>query len=143
MNEAAREAGLACARQIKTGDWSKAREFLTSLKKPNANAGPVAEHYENEEVSARVGEPGPGINAVAGESGDGNGEEGAACLDGVRSIVKPSRGCASGSVFLCVGEREAMEAFEKIRGTPKYGTPGAFNDEVGVCVRCLVFPKRC
>ncbi|CAN0514188.1 unnamed protein product, partial [Scytosiphon promiscuus] len=38
MNEAAREAGLACARQIKTGDWSKAREFLTSLKKPNANA---------------------------------------------------------------------------------------------------------
>lgn len=132
MNEAAREAGLACARQIKTGDWSKAREFLASLKKPNVNAGLVAENSDNQENSARVDEPGPAVDAVAGESGDGNGVEGAECLDGVMSIVKPSRGCASGSVFLCVGEREAMEAFEKIRGTPKYGTPGAFNDEVSV-----------
>lgn len=146
MNEAAREAGLACARQIKTGDWSKAREFLASLKKPNADAGAVAENSENKEnsagvvaeisanieKSAEVDEPVPSIDAVAGESGGGNGEEGAPCLDGVMSIVKPSRGCASGSVFLCTGEREAMEAFEKIRGTPKYGTPGAFNDEVCV-----------
>ncbi|CAM9125023.1 unnamed protein product [Laminaria digitata] len=144
MNEAAREAGLACARQIKTGDWSKAREFLASLKKPNADAGAVAENSENKEnsagavaeisakieKSAEVDELVPSIDAVAGESGSGNGEEGAPCLDGVMSIVKPSRGCASGSVFLCTGEREAMEAFEKIRGTPKYGTPGAFNDEV-------------
>lgn len=130
MNEAAREAGLACARQIKTGDWSKAREFLVSLKKPNADAGTVEDNHENKESSARVGEPGPAIDAVGDESGDGNREEAATCLDGVMSIVKPSRGCASGSVFLCVGEREAMEAFEKIRGTPKYGTPGAFNDEV-------------
>lgn len=137
MNEAAREAGLACARQIKTGNWSEARDFLASLEKPKANTGPIAEKSENskenyvaQEASGEVDRPVPAIDAVADNHGGRNTEEDAVCLDGVMSIVKPSRGCASGSVFLCTGEREAMEAFEKIRGTPKYGTPGAFNDEV-------------
>lgn len=116
MNEAMRDAGLAAARQVKTGDRSKVREFLATL-----------------ESKPKPPPPAPSSGAAADTAGDAGDADVSSVesSDGVLSVVKPARGCASGSVFRCRGEGEAMEAFEKIVGTPKYGTPGEFNDEVG------------
>lgn len=172
MNEAMRDAGLAAARQVKTGDRSKVRQFLANLKPaptpPARRAGAAADTAGGVDVDVDVdvfsGESsesastdatdavdrelhGLGASANPREKGGNEGGRGDAvplplplpCLDGgggggggdgVLSVVKPARGCASGSVFLCRGEGEAMEAFEKILGTPKYGTPGEFNDQV-------------
>lgn len=120
MNEAMRDAGLAAARQVKTGDRSKVREFLATLK---SKAKPQATRSTGDvgDVDALSGDK-PEITSTGAVDDSGD--------DGVLSVVKPARGCASGSVFRCRGEGEAMEAFEKILGTPKYGTPGEFNDEV-------------
>ena len=43
-------------------------------------------------------------------------------------VVKPARGAASGDVYVCRGEEEVKTAFEKIKGSPKYG--GGVNEEV-------------
>lgn len=128
MNEAMRDAGLAAARQVKTGDRSKVREFLATLKS-KAKPPPAARSARDVVESSRD-KPGMSPTGAVDDSGDGD--------DGVLSVVKPARGCASGSVFRCRGEREAMEAFEKIQGTPKYGTPGEFNDEVQQRDDCVV-----
>lgn len=136
MNEAMQKAGLTSTRQIKTGDWPRVRDFLSTLKslpppeRPSEDGDPTAELMGD--VSTVAGEPASTIDSTGGGAlADG-------CLDEVMSIVKPARGCASGSVFLCKGESEAKAAFEKILGTPKYGTPGAVNDEVMKCTR---YPK--
>lgn len=198
MNEELRQAGLDAVCQIKTGNWSDAREFLRALGKtnsrqqeypPSSSSSPPSSHsscsswagrlttpdlkdngekkakqthQENDEflkgsgvsVEGASGWVGRGVgsdqqqrkntdymqdaSAVrAAERGDGDGDRGnddedGYCREGgVMSVVKPARGCASGSVFLCRGEREAEEAFRKILGAPKYGTPGAVNEEVG------------
>lgn len=131
MNDAVRKAGLASTRQIKTGDWSEVRGFLAALQVPpptdrsNPNEGPVPEEF-SENVPAGTNGP----TRATGHEGKKEARGETPPLDDVMSIVKPARGCASGSVFLCKGESEAKEAFEKILGTPKYGTPGAVNDEV-------------
>ncbi|CAM9099654.1 unnamed protein product [Scytosiphon promiscuus] len=167
MNEAMRNAGLSAARQIKTGDRAKVREFLETLRantvapprpSPQTEEAMLGEAVDATEEGSQEGSCDviprsiPKDQATAkdrSESFDSNGgallgnsadrqqdrrqdegERSSTCLDGVLSVVKPARGCASGSVFRCNGEEEAMEAFEKILGTPKYGTPGAFNDEV-------------
>lgn len=133
MNEAVKEAGLESTRQIKTGDWSQVRQFLSTLTSPPVPGGPNGER-ENFSVENSKNVPGSGDGPTS--PGDHREEVDAERVDGdldnVLSIVKPSRGCASGNVFLCKGEREAEEAFLKILGTPKYGTPGAVNDEVRV-----------
>lgn len=163
MNEAMRDAGLAAARQIKTGDRSKVQQFLAALITPQSNPPPSGrsnivrgeettdsgdeddgcqddaeeEEEEKDQVfgenakNVRSGAHGLGASTAPRKAVEGGGEgDTIPCLDGVLSVVKPARGCASGSVFLCKGEDEAMEAFGKILGTPKYGTPGEFNDEV-------------
>lgn len=89
MVEAMRRAGLSSTRQVKTGNWSEARELISTLEQSTSTS-----------------------------------------TSGAAVVVKPVRGCASGDVFLCRGEDEAKKAFDKILGTPKYGTPGAMNDEV-------------
>ncbi|CAN0350744.1 unnamed protein product [Pylaiella littoralis] len=153
MNEAVRGAGLAAARQIKTGDRSKVREFLatvTATPSPSGQSSVVVaadsddghRQAEGDQVSGEnsgnvlSGAHGLGTSTATPTKGTKGGEreerDAVPCLDGVLSVVKPARGCASGSVFLCKGEDEAMEAFGKILGTPKYGTPGEFNDEVVV-----------
>lgn len=95
MVEAMRRAGLSSTRQVKTGKWSEAREFFSTLE-------PSTSPSTSTSTSAAA------------------------------VVVKPARGCASGDVFLCRGEDEAKKAFYKILGTPKYGTPGAMNDEVTI-----------
>lgn len=121
MNAAVRKAGLASARQVKTGDWSKVQDFLGTLRPLTPHASTNHERAGSSEMAGSSGNTPPSPN---------NEDNSKSNLGGMKSIVKPARGCASGSVFLCTGEREAKEAFEKIRGTPKYGTPGAVNDEV-------------
>lgn len=155
MNEAMRSAGLAAARQVKTGDWSEVREFLqtldpssppttstttTTTKRSNSKAyddGGACSSSAEEISSTADEEQISDIFSIEEhrqvEAKAGDGQEGAKSsifLDEVKCVVKPARGCASGNVFLCNGEREAKEAFEKILGTPKYGTPGAVNDQV-------------
>lgn len=166
MNEAMRDAGLSAARQIKSGDRAKVREFLETLKdKPtqwteeqtlrgaaDAAGDPAAgessqklpsdvsglsaskDQVPDKDQSEILRTEGDALLGVSVDRQQGTRQDGGqgsfTCLDGVLSVVKPARGCASGSVFRCNGEDEAMEAFEKILGTPKYGTPGAFNDEV-------------
>lgn len=147
MNEAMRNAGLAAARQVKTGDSSEVRQFLATLRS-ESEPPPLAPSARTATESARdvgaggdVGDVGDvGDMGTADISSGQNSEIPSTDVgdndsngDGVLSVVKPARGCASGSVFRCRGEDEAMEAFEKIRGTPKYGTPGEFNDEVRKC----------
>ncbi|CAM9221152.1 unnamed protein product [Ectocarpus sp. 8 AP-2014] len=151
MNEAMRTAGLAAARQIKTGDRAKVRQFLATLETTTTAPPPTPAQQQDAQQLEQTG----GREVAADADGDlavpmpeensenvpeakgrgGRGEEqeedgGDGNSRGVLSVVKPARGCASGSVFRCQGEREAMEAFDKILGTPKYGTPGEFNDEV-------------
>lgn len=144
MNEAVKEAGLTSTRQIKTGDWPKVREFLSTLTSPTV---PGEQNYERESPVIENSNNFPGLADVPTtpsdhqQEVDGQGVDGH--LDNVLSIVKPSRGCASGNVFLCKGEREAEEAFLKILGTPKYGTPGAVNDEVRVVCGSLLQKKHC
>lgn len=152
MNEAMRTAGLAAARQIKTGDRAKVRQFLATLETTTTAPPPTPAQQQDAQQLEQTGgrevaadtdgdlaAPTPeenSENVLAEAKGLGSrGEEqeedgGDGNSPGVLSVVKPARGCASGSVFLCQGEREAMEAFDKILGTPKYGTPGEFNDEV-------------
>lgn len=152
MNEAMRSAGLAAARQIKTGDRSKVKKFIAALNATPpasgsgqsiaATAGSDDGQYEAEgdQIPGENSEKslddvhGLGTSTAPRREGMEGGEGGESnvmpCLDDVLSVVKPARGCASGSVFLCKGEDEAMEAFGKILGTPKYGSPGEFNDEV-------------
>ncbi|CAN0245566.1 unnamed protein product [Ectocarpus fasciculatus] len=155
MNEAMRAAGLAAARQMKTGDRDKVRQFLATLETTTAPPPPTPAQQQDAQLEqAGGGEvaadaegdlagPTPEENSenvlatakglgVRGEDQEEDGGDGSspAGLTGVMSVVKPARGCASGSVFRCQGEREAMDAFDKILGTPKYGTPGEFNDEV-------------
>lgn len=129
MNEAVRKAGLDSARQIKTGNWSEVQEFLVALKAP-PQEGSSAAGQSVVDVAENIPGEANGPPTTTDHGGSSEKGEGTARLDGVMSIVKPARGCASGSVFLCHGESEAKEAFEKILGTPKYGTPGAINDEV-------------
>lgn len=147
MNEAIREAGLEAVRQVKTGDWAEVQSFLASLKKssrgesstsgePGTNGG-IARDNETTPAIGTVTSRDPVHNgasttdAVVGGEGPGDSVGNESALDDVLCVVKPARGCASGSVFRCRGEREAEIAFRKILGTPKYGTPGAVNDEVG------------
>lgn len=137
MNEAVKEAGLESTRQIKTGDWSQVRQFLSTLTSPPVPGGSIGESASLEDSENVPGSgDGPTSPGDPREEVDGEGVDWD--LDNVLSVVKPARGCASGSVFLCKGEREAEEAFLKILGTPKYGTPGAVNDEVGVILRHIV-----
>lgn len=130
MNEAMRDAGLAAARQVKTGDRSKVREFLATLKSKPKPPPPAPSTGEAAGSAGDVGDVDVLLGGNAETAADDGGDGGDDGDDGVLSVVKPARGCASGSVFRCRGEDEAMEAFEKILGTPKYGTPGEFNDEV-------------
>ena len=144
MNEAVRKAGLASARQTKTGDWSKAREFLSTLlspPSPSSSSIPSlssAPEYDGNSLpggsrSETVGNDEPTTSSpgdLEGKKGDVVATSDGRPDGGMASVVKPARGCASGSVFLCRGEGEARDAFYKILGTPKYGTPGALNDEV-------------
>ncbi|CAM9760437.1 unnamed protein product, partial [Ectocarpus fasciculatus] len=155
MNEAMRAAGLAAARQMKTGDRDKVRQFLATLETTTAPPPPTPAQQQDAQLEQAGGgevaadaegdlaAPTPEENSenvlatakglgVRGEDQEEDGGDGSspAGLTGVMSVVKPARGCASGSVFRCQGEREAMDAFDRILGTPKYGTPGEFNDEV-------------
>ncbi|CAM9458146.1 unnamed protein product, partial [Hapterophycus canaliculatus] len=144
MNEAMRDAGLSAARQIKTGDRAKVREFLETLKTKPPPPPAISPRTDGQTLGRAVDDAGDpaaressrklpsdasGLNRQRHRRQDGE-TESPTCLDGVLSVVKPARGCASGSVFRCNGEGEAMKAFEKILGTPKYGTPGEYNDEV-------------
>eukprot|EP00752_Nemacystus_decipiens_P001229 g1228.t1 len=128
MNEAMRHADLAAVRQVKTGDRSKVREFLASLRSESKPPPPARSVGGVGGVGDSDGFAGGNPEVASTDGADDHDDD----LDTVLSVVKPARGCASGSVFRCSGEGEAMEAFEKILGTPKYGTPGEFNDEVVV-----------
>lgn len=156
MNESVRDAGLAAVRQVKTGDRSKVQHFLSTLKpgapppppargaRAEAPAAAAADNAGGADVDASSAEESGVASTDATDAPGGNtcglGTPSSARKTGrqeeerggaeVLSVVKPSRGCASGSVFRCRGEDEAMEAFENIVGTPKYGTPGEFNHEV-------------
>lgn len=151
MNEAMRTAGLAAARQIKTGDRAKVRQFLATLETTTPPAPAQQQDAQLEQTRGRevptgadgnLAAPTPeensenilaeekGLGGRGEEQGEGGEDGSSPGLGGVLSVVKPARGCASGSVCRCQGEREAMDAFDKILGTPKYGTPGEFNDEV-------------
>ncbi|CAN0546901.1 unnamed protein product, partial [Ectocarpus sp. 12 AP-2014] len=130
MNEAMRTAGLAAARQIKTGDKAKVRQFLATLETTTTAPPPTPAQQQDAQQLEQTG----GREVAAGTDGDlvaltpeensenviaeakglgSRGEEqeedgGDGNSPGVLSVVKPARGCASGSVFRCQDEREAM-----------------------------------
>jgi hypothetical protein len=94
---------------VLTGDWAEAERFLTEL-------------LQEQQQPAR-------IDVDDDDDDDNNNNEaGAGAARAPLAVVKPTRGAASGDVYVCGTVEEARAAFEAILNAPTYG--GGVNEAV-------------
>ena len=119
MNQAMQEANLPIVQQRLCRTLDEALEFTRGLMKQHASKTSATPSVTQTTTSGLLGS---GKNLQ--DSEDNN--DGEKCV----VVVKPIRGVASESVYLCDSEESVREAFDAVWGSAVFGSPGEKHDTV-------------